>query len=173
MADQPAEETSQTPETKEPATVEPEAVPAASSEDQPPVVENESTAASAVPEPQTETQSIGPTWPELAADHPLSKLLTDLPTILEKAGYDEVYGLKLSDSTSFHTKLILQKFLRANANDLTKTKEQLLNTLKWRKEFQPLKAVEEEHNKEKFGGLGYVTMVSGVPGSSNEKDVGT
>ena len=166
MAGQPTEETSQT-------AKEPQPVPTASSEDQPPVVESESTAVPTVLEPQIETKSTGPAWPELAADHPLSKLSADLPTILENAGYDEVYGLKLSDATSFHTKLILQKFLRANANDLTKAKEQLLGTLKWRKEFQPLKAVEEEHSKDKFGGLGYVIVLSSVPGSPNEKDVAT
>jgi len=168
MAEQPTEETSPTQEKKEA-----EPVPADSSEGQPLVVESETTPASAVPEPETETQSTSPAWPELAADHPLSKLSADLPAILEETGYDEVYGLKLSDATSFHTKLILQKFLRANANDLAKAKEQLLGTLKWRKEYQPLKAVEEQHSKDKFGGLGYVTVLSSVPGSSNEKDVVT
>jgi hypothetical protein len=163
MADQPTEETSK----------EPEQIPADSSEGQPPAVESEPTPATTVPEPKTEPQSTSPAWPDLAADHPLSKLSADLPAILEDAGYDEVYGLKLSDATSFHTKLILQKFLRANTNDLGKAKEQLLGTLKWRKEFQPLKAVEEQHSKDKFGGLGYVTVLSGVPGSSNEKDVVT
>jgi len=168
MTDQSTEETPQVQETKEP-----ESAPAASSESQRHVAESEPTAAPAVPETNTETQPTGPVWPELTADHPLSKLSADLPAILEKAGYDEVYGLKLSDVTSFHTKLILQKFLRANANDLVKAKEQLLGTLKWRKEFEPLKAVEEEHSKDKFGGLGYVTVLSDVPGSSNEKDVVT
>jgi phosphatidylinositol transfer protein SFH5 len=168
MADQPTEESSQTPETKELAPL-----PTDSSEGQPLVVESEPTAVPAIPEPKTEAQSTDPAWPELAADHPLSKLSADLPTILEKAGYDEVYGLRLSDATPFHTKLILQKFLRANANDLDKAKEQLLGTLKWRKEFQPLKTVEEEHSKDKFGGLGYITVLSSVPGSSNEKDAVT
>src|ERR1700760_4427254 len=44
---------------------------------------------------ETATASSSPTWPVLAADHPLSKLLDDLPEILQKADYDEVFGVKL------------------------------------------------------------------------------
>jgi len=79
-------------------------------------------------------------WPALEADHPLSQLLSKLPAILEETAYDEVYGITLAPAGSFQTKLILQKFLRANANDLEKAIEQLTKALKWRKEFQPLKA---------------------------------
>lgn len=67
--------------------------------------------------------------------------------------------------------MILQKFLRANANDLTKATEQLEATLKWRKEYQPLKTVDEVFDQSLFGGLGYVVELSGVPGSTNKSDV--
>lgn len=61
----------------------------------------------------------------------------------------------------FTTTLILQKFLRANANDVEKAVEQLKGTLKWRKEFQPLKAAQEENFDEgRFGGLGYITVIN-------------
>ncbi|KAF2458033.1 phosphatidylinositol transfer protein SFH5 [Lineolata rhizophorae] len=113
----------------------------------------------------------GPSWPELPPDHPLAKFVAELGAILDEVGHDEMYGVKLDKSGPFHTKLVLQKFLRANSNDLDKAKEQLRNSLKWRKEYNPLKAKDEVFSKEKFGGLGYVTVVEGVPDSGNAKDV--
>jgi len=112
-------------------------------------------------------------WPAIGADHPLSKLLAELPSLLETAAYDEIYGIKLDASGSFQTKLILQKFLRANSNDVDKAKNQLLEALKWRKTYEPLKALHEKFSRDKFNGLGYVTVLEKVPGSENEKDVCT
>jgi hypothetical protein len=92
----------------------------------------------------------------------LSKLLAKLPELLSTSGHDEVYGVKLKAKTDsgeldFHTLLILQKFLRANQNDLDKAVDQLLKTLEWRKEFNPITAMNETFSKDKFAGLGYVT----------------
>jgi hypothetical protein len=115
----------------------------------------------------------GPTWPEIGDDHPISLLLKELPALLKETEYDEVYGIKLDPTGPFHTKLILQKFLRGNANDVEKAKEQLKGTLKWRKDFGPSKAMEETFPKERFGGLGYVTVLEGVPGSPNKTDICT
>jgi hypothetical protein len=112
-------------------------------------------------------------WPAIDAQHPLSKFLELLPGILEEADYNEIYGVTLRSEGDFHTKLILQKFLRANANDLDKAKDQLSKTLKWRKEFQPLKVKDEVFSQKKFGGLGYITKLTNVPGSKNESDVAT
>ncbi|KAB8338891.1 hypothetical protein FH972_021833 [Carpinus fangiana] len=117
--------------------------------------------------------STGPVWPEIAADHPLSKLLAKLPELTKEADYSEVYGIDLSTGTDFQKKLILQKFLRANSDDLDKATTQLLETLKWRKSFNPLATRDETFSKAGFAGLGYVTTVSGVPGSPNERDVVT
>ncbi|KAF2761369.1 CRAL/TRIO domain-containing protein [Pseudovirgaria hyperparasitica] len=102
-------------------------------------------------------------WPTLTAEHPLSKFVVELPTLVKEADYNEVWGVHLASDNSFQTKLILQKFLRANQNDLSKAKDQLLKTLKWRKEFQPLKTIEEVFDKSKFGGLGYILDLSDVP----------
>jgi len=112
-------------------------------------------------------------WPIIADTHPLAKFLAELKNIIEKADHNEVYGITLNPSADFHTKLILQKFLRANQNDLAKAKDQLTATLQWRKEFQPLKARDEVFSKEKFGALGYVTMLEGVPESVNKMDAAT
>jgi hypothetical protein len=123
--------------------------------------------------PATTASSSESTWPETSAEHPLTQFFEALPTLTADADYNEVYGLTLSPSNEFQTKLILQKFLRANANDLPKAKAQLLETLKWRKTFQPSRAVEEVFEKERFDGLGYILELSDVPGSANSKDVVT
>lgn len=124
--------------------------------------------------PTTLPSSAAPgTWPENAADHPLTKFYESFEELVKEASHDEVYGIKLAKSDEFHTKLILQKFLRANANDLEKAKQQLLETLKWRKEFDPTKAAGESFDKTKFEGLGYIIEADGVPESENKKDIVT
>ncbi|KAF2872227.1 CRAL-TRIO domain-containing protein [Massariosphaeria phaeospora] len=119
------------------------------------------------------TSTTNPTWPETSPDHPLTTFFASISALTKEAEYNEIYGVTLSASTPFHTKLILQKFLRANANDLPKAKEQLLETLKWRKEFDPTRAAAESFDRERFGGLGYVVELQGVPNSVNVKDVAT
>jgi len=113
-----------------------------------------------------EEDSNEPTWPATTPDHPLTKLFALVPSIIDDASYSEIYGVQLSPTSPFHTKLILQKFLRANQGDVEKAKLQLLETLKWRKEFDPVSAVGESFEKERFEGLGYVVEVEGVPESS-------
>lgn len=103
------------------------------------------------------------TSPEAATEKkqletPLSKLFGELPKTIVDAEHDEMWGVKLGDASNVPTTIILQKFLRANNDDGAKAKAQLLEALKWRKQMNPLKLLEEvEHNKEKFGSLGYVT----------------
>jgi hypothetical protein len=125
------------------------------------------------PEASTVAPTQGPFWPETAPDHPLTKFYDAFEALVTEAQHNEVYGIELSKSKPFHTKLILQKFLRANQNDLEKAKSQLLDTLKWRKEFDPIKAAGETFEKTKFDGLGYVLEVEGVPESPNKKDIVT
>jgi hypothetical protein len=125
------------------------------------------------PEASTVTPTQGPLWPETAPDHPLTKFYDAFEALTAEAQHSEVYGIELSKSKPFHTKLILQKFLRANQNDLEKAKSQLLDTLKWRKVFDPIKAAGETFAKSKFDGLGYVLEVEGVPESPNKKDIVT
>jgi phosphatidylinositol transfer protein SFH5 len=113
---------------------------------------------------ETTPPSSGPQWPELAETHPLFQLHSALPALLTTADYNEVYGITLKPKEQgcagdFHTLLILQKFLRANANNVEQAKEQLAKTLAWRKTFDPLKAMSETFSKEKFDGLGYVTTI--------------
>lgn len=119
------------------------------------------------------TATTSPIWPETAPDHPLTKFYDTFEGLVTDASHNEVYGIELTKSNPFHTKLILQKFLRANQNDLEKAKQQLLDTLKWRKEFDPVKAAGESFDRSRFDGLGYVLEVDGVPESPNKKDIVT
>lgn len=125
-----------------------------------------------IPAPEKTTTG-EPVWPETDAEHPLTKFFEAIGTLTEEASHNEVWGITLSSSNAFLTKLILQKFLRANANDLTKAKEQLLDTLKWRKQFDPVAAASATYDKDKFDGLGYILEVEGVPESLNKKDIVT
>ncbi|GAB7349863.1 hypothetical protein MBLNU459_g0561t1 [Dothideomycetes sp. NU459] len=118
-------------------------------------------------------------WADLPEGHVLLKMGARLGQLLEEADYNEMYGITLLAPTesqpnpAFSTCLIMQKYLRANSNDVSKACEQLLRALKWRKEFQPLKVKEELFEQDKFGGLGYVTELKGVPGSPNDTDIAT
>lgn len=67
--------------------------------------------------------------------------------------------------------MILQKFLRANVNDLAKAKTQLTEVLKWRKSYKPLEAKDEVFDATKFGGLGFVTTIKGAKETKNDEDV--
>ena len=116
-----------------------------------------------------------PEWPLLRIDQPLRKLLDRLDDIVIGAGYDEMYGITLQPGPPFPftTTLILQKFLRANANDVWLAAKQLRDTLIWRKQFQPLRSAEEEvFDLERFGGLGYMTLVDGKKKKKEEEEEG-
>ncbi|PSN66974.1 CRAL/TRIO domain-containing protein [Corynespora cassiicola Philippines] len=115
----------------------------------------------------------GPVWPEISAGQPLALFFESIGELTKEAGHNEVWQINLSPSNEFLTKLILQKFLRANQNDLNKAKEQLVETLKWRKQFDPVKAAADSYDKDTFDGLGYILELENVPGSTNKKDVVT
>lgn len=56
-------------------------------------------------------------------------------------------------------------------DSLEQAKEQLATALKWRKEYDPLKARDEVYDKDKFGGLGFVTKIKGATETKNEEDI--
>ncbi|CZT16114.1 related to Phosphatidylinositol transfer protein SFH5 [Ramularia collo-cygni] len=118
-------------------------------------------------------------WSNLPKTHPLHHFgiaLGGTEGILAGTDYNEMYGVELvpgtEDKPAPHTTLlILQKFLRANTGDLDQAKSQLSAALKWRKEYQPLKAVDEAFDGEKFRGLGYISKVKAATETKNEEDV--
>lgn len=46
-------------------------------------------------------------------------------------------------------------------------------SLKWRKDYKPLDALNETFPADKFGGLGYVTKIKGAKETQNDEDVAT
>ncbi|OBW65298.1 MAG: Uncharacterized protein AUREO_046420 [Aureobasidium pullulans] len=106
----------------------------------------------------------GSDWDDLPEGHVLLRFSAELGDIIKEAG---------GQPAPFHTLLILQKFLRANAGQVNAASSQLLGALKWRKEFKPLEVKKQVFDKTKFQGLGYVTRLKGVPDSVNEEDVAT
>lgn len=56
------------------------------------------------------------------------------------------------------TKVVLQKFLRANALDADAAAKQLTSALEWRKKMDAPKLVEQTFDEEKYRGLGYMTV---------------
>lgn len=101
---------------------------------------------------------------------PLEQLLELLPSIIANASHSEMWGVSLMDKTHVPTTIVLEKFLRANSQDVGKAKIQLISALKWRKEMQPAKLLENTYDQTKFGGLGYVTTYQT---SCGEKEIVT
>jgi hypothetical protein len=64
---------------------------------------------------------------------PLSKLFAELPSVIADAQYTEMWGVELTNSFDVPTSIVLEKFLRANTQDVAKAKAQLSGALKWRK----------------------------------------
>ncbi|KAH0422439.1 cral trio domain protein [Colletotrichum camelliae] len=111
------------------------------------------------PEEKTEEK------PAAAAEKPaeekktsLTSLFEKLPGILEAAKHKEMWGVQLSDNTHVPTTVVLQKFLRANDDDVAKAADQLQKALEWRRDTNPGKLLDDvSFDKKKFDELGYVT----------------
>jgi hypothetical protein len=83
-----------------------------------------------------------------------------------------MWGVELTNSSDVPTSIVLEKFLRANNQDVAKAKAQLIEAMKWRKGIQPRKLLDEtEFDQAKFGSLGYVTVYPKT--DSHEKEVVT
>ncbi|KAF6806077.1 Phosphatidylinositol transfer protein sfh5 [Colletotrichum sojae] len=167
-----AQTTNDTPATAAPAASA-EAQPAAAAAPAPAVAAAEATSAPAAPAAAPEHQQADATAPSVAAPKmeekpeekpaektqtPLTSLFEKLPSILEAAKHKEMWGVQLSDSTHIPTTVVLQKFLRANDDIVSKAADQLQKALEWRRDTNPGKLLDEvSFDKKKFDELGYVT----------------
>ena len=89
----------------------------------------------------------------------LQKFTAGLGAILHSTGHPEMWGVELKENPSHApTQVVLEKFLRANNQDVSAATKQLLSALEWRKKYQPLSLVKDTFNKAKFEDLGYVTV---------------
>ena len=93
----------------------------------------------------------------LANNKPLSDLCDALPSVIEKTGHSEMWGVQLRDREDAPTVNILMKYLRANDGDAKAAAEQLTNSLEWRKKIDPLALAEATFPAGKFKDLGFVT----------------
>lgn len=154
-SEEPAEKAAET-NANETATADATATPEKEeSKDAPkeePAVTKENEAAEAKP---TET---APAKPDFLAKNPaLSQFFDKLPSILSKAGHNEMWGVPLKDASHPPTANILIKFLRANEGNVTLAEQQLTKALEWRKKINPTALAETSFNATKYGGLGYIT----------------
>ncbi|WKT47988.1 CRAL-TRIO lipid binding domain [Fusarium oxysporum f. sp. vasinfectum] len=95
---------------------------------------------------------------------PLTKLNARLEDIFSKTLHKEMWGVQLTNIDHVPTKVVLQKFLRANNDDPVAAEKQLTQALEWRKKMNPTALVTQTFDKSKFGDLGYVTVHKGENG---------
>ena len=100
-----------------------------------------------------------PAKPEYLSKNPnLNQFFDHLPSILEKTGHHEMWGVALKDFNDAPTANVLIKFLRANDGNPRLAEEQLTKALEWRKKMNPLQLAEDAtFSSNKFAGLGYIT----------------
>ncbi|RMZ79014.1 hypothetical protein DV737_g3648, partial [Chaetothyriales sp. CBS 132003] len=85
--------------------------------------------------------------------------IQELYAAAKSHGHGEIWGVELADPDShIPSQIVFQKYLNANDGDVAKAKDQLTKTLSWRQEIKPLDLIADTFSKDKFGGLGYVTV---------------
>ncbi|EXJ86508.1 phosphatidylinositol transfer protein SFH5 [Capronia epimyces CBS 606.96] len=105
--------------------------------------------------PQGNKQNESTEVPVEKATTPIEQLWT----FAQAHGHPEIWGVTLADPAGHvPTQIVLQKYLNANDADLAKAKEQLGKTLDWRAKIKPLDLLGKKFNRNKFQGLGYVTV---------------
>jgi phosphatidylinositol transfer protein SFH5 len=117
---------------------------------------------------KTEAEVISDSSTSSSKQEKLNHLFDSIPNLIESSHHSEMWGVKLvSDRSDVPTSIVLHKFLIANSWDLEAAKGQLEKALKWRKEVEPLELLKQAHDREKFDGLGYVTVFE----EGDEKEV--
>lgn len=88
-----------------------------------------------------------------------NSLYIKVPDLVKAAGHEEVWGIDMSYPRlkDIPQQIVLQKFLNANDNDVTKAMEQLSQTLQFRKKKKPLDLLKKTFDEKKFKDLGLVT----------------
>ncbi|TDZ15411.1 Phosphatidylinositol transfer protein sfh5 [Colletotrichum orbiculare MAFF 240422] len=139
-------------------TAEPIAPAVAPSPEQPKAEETTPAAQKTDEKPQETPAAAVEEEPAEKAKTPVAAFFEKLAGILEAAGHREMWGVKLTDDSHIPTIVVLQKFLRANDNDVSAAAEQLKKALEWRRDTDPGKLLDEvSFDNTKFGELGYVT----------------
>ncbi|PKY03917.1 hypothetical protein P168DRAFT_237899 [Aspergillus campestris IBT 28561] len=99
-----------------------------------------------------------PDRPDYLDKHPqLGPLFDRLPNIINVARHGEIWGVNLLDERHIPTVNILIKFLRASDGDLHRAEERLISVLEWRRDMNPIRLANTQHNHQRFRDLGYLT----------------
>ncbi|KPM35668.1 Phosphatidylinositol transfer protein sfh5 [Neonectria ditissima] len=130
------------------------AAPAVAAADKP--VDQQPVEQSAEQPGEKAAEAVAPLTPPV--ETPVVKLNARLADIVSQTGYSEMWGVQLSDIDHVPTKVVLQKFLRANNDDVAAAEKQLVSALEWRKKMQPASLVNKTFDKKKFNDLGFVTV---------------
>ncbi|KAL1900795.1 Phosphatidylinositol transfer protein sfh5 [Ceratocystis pirilliformis] len=135
-------------------------------------VATQQTTEATTPTPASTSEAESPTSttePPVAAEKPatpLELLAKALPSIIAQAQYAEMWGIDLKKE-SIPATIVLQKYLRANDDNVEKAEAQLIEALKWRHEVDPIRQLESKIFEERFKDLGYVT-VHEAPGGKEQ-----
>lgn len=101
-------------------------------------------------------------------------LRAEIPEIVSEVEYDELYGYKLTEDMKYYKEEVvnnlIMKFCRANSFQFQAAKEQLINTLKWRRDFKPLHAAFVETHDPILDDVG--TMTQSMENDKNQKVIG-
>lgn len=109
-------------------------------------------------EPKDEAKDKEQPKEEAPKETSLTKLANRLPEIMEKAGHGEMWGVQLSGLEHAPTAIVLQKYLRANDDNVNAAATQLTSALEWRKKNNPTSLLDDKvYDRSKFGDLGFVT----------------
>ncbi|KAJ8113879.1 hypothetical protein ONZ43_g5045 [Nemania bipapillata] len=157
-------EVQQSPPTPPPPTTTTNAPPATAAD-----AETAETVSTQIPA-ETQVKAQEETSKTPLPDEPVVSL-QELWAIAKAHEHPEIWGVTLADpSTHVPSQIVLQKYLNANDGDVAKARDQLTKTLDWRKKTQPLELIKQTFSKDKFGGLGYVTVYSADAKDGDEKD---
>ena len=164
IADAPETTTTTNTTASEPTTTEKAAEDTAATGGKPatedkPVAEDVSTDAAATTKPAATTEGVSTAT--ATATSPFSKLADRLAKITKDTDYSEMWGVDLNTvepSSHIPTKVVLQKFLRANNGDMDAAAKQLTSALEWRKKVQAPALVTKTFDENKYQGLGYMTV---------------
>ncbi|RMD40651.1 hypothetical protein DV735_g4468, partial [Chaetothyriales sp. CBS 134920] len=125
------------------------------------------TAAAATTTPPTNTDTPKATQKEAAPSTPLQQLYA----AAKSHSHGEIWGIQLADPDShIPSQIVFQKYLNANDGDVAKAKDQLIKTLNWRQENKPLELTAATFSRERFAGLGYVTVYGDTSASAKPED---
>jgi hypothetical protein len=100
--------------------------------------------------------------PEAKLDH----MQNSCDKMMSELNHHEMWGVQLvgTDTKHLPTRLVLAKFLQANAGDKFEAMRQFRKALIWRKKSNPRQLMKRVFDSKRFAGIGYIQEQQGVDG---------